>query len=143
MAHRQSVRQYDARRFAVALVHVGRDRLNDLFQDLRRWHIDSLFDNTMLDGSLLHSFMWGRDRLNDLFQDLGLVRALDLLRPTLLLPLSAQATVASLTRLGRDLVADFAVVALAAMIDATADSESSTQPIVQRAVPDPSHAIHQ
>ena len=68
---------------------------------------------------------------------------LDLLRPTLPLPLSAQETVASLTRLGRDLVADFAVVALAAMLDATVDSESSTQPIVQRAVLDPSHAIHQ
>ena len=45
----------------------------------------------------------------------------DLLLPTLLLPLSAQETVASLTRLGRDLVADFAVVALAAMLDATVD----------------------
>ena len=55
--------------------------------------------------------------------------ALDLLRPTLLLPLSVQGSVASLTRLGRDLVADFAVVALAAMLDATVDSESSTQPI--------------
>ena len=33
-------------------------------------------------------------------------------------------TVASLTRLGRDLVADFAVVSLAAMLDATVDSES-------------------
>ena len=69
--------------------------------------------------------------------------ALDLLRPTLPIPLSAQETVASLTRLGRDLVADFAVVALAAMLDATVDSESSTQPIVQRAVLDPSHAIYQ
>ena len=33
---------------------------------------------------------------------------------------------ASLTRLGRNLVADFAVVALAAMLDATVDSESAT-----------------
>ena len=74
--------------------------------------------------------------------EVGLVRP-DLLRPTLLLPLSAQETVASLTRLGRDLVADFAVVALAAMLDATVDAESSTQPNVQRAVLDPSHAIHQ
>ena len=69
--------------------------------------------------------------------------ALDLLRPTRLLPLSAQGTVSSLKRLGRDLVADFAVVALAAVLDATVDSESSTQPIVQQAVLDPSHAIHQ
>ena len=44
---------------------------------------------------------------------------------------------ASLTRLGRGLVADFAVVALAAMLDATVDSESSTQPAVQRVVLDP------
>ena len=49
--------------------------------------------------------------------------ALDLLRPTLLLTLSAQGTVTSLTRDGRDLVADFAVVALAAMLDATVDSK--------------------
>ena len=62
---------------------------------------------------------------------------LDLLRLTLTLPLSAQGTVANLTRLGRDLVADFAVVALAAMLDATADSESSNQPAVQRVVLDP------
>ena len=40
-------------------------------------------------------------------------------------------------------VVDFAVVALAAMLDATVDSEFSTQPIVQRAVLDPSHVIHQ
>ena len=62
---------------------------------------------------------------------------LDLMRLTLLLPLSAQGTVANLTRLGRDLVADFAVVALAAMLDAAVDSESSTQPAVQRVVLDP------
>ena len=68
---------------------------------------------------------------------------LDLLRPTLPLPLSAQGTVANLTRLGRDLVADFAVVALAAMLDATVDSESSTKPAVQRAVLDPSHLVQQ
>ena len=60
---------------------------------------------------------------------------LDLLRPTLPLPLSAQETMANLTRLGR--VDDFAVVALAAMLDATVDSESSTQPAVQRVVLDP------
>ena len=42
--------------------------------------------------------------------------------------LSTQSTVASLTRLGRHLVADFAVVALAAMLDATVGSVSSTQP---------------
>ena len=80
---------------------------------------------------------------------------LDLLRPTLLIPLSAQETVANLTKHERDfvadsavvvadsavVVADFAVVALAAMLDATV--EFSTQPIVQRAVLDPSHAIHQ
>ena len=52
----------------------------------------------------------------------GLARA-DLLRLTLPLPLSAQGTGANLTRLRRDLVADFAVVALAAMLDATVDSE--------------------
>ena len=40
-------------------------------------------------------------------------------------------------------VADFAVVALAAMLDATVDSEFSTQPIVQRTVLDPSHAVQQ
>ena len=75
---------------------------------------------------------------------------LDLLRPTLTLPLSAQEPVAYLTRLGRDFVADFAVVvadfsvvALAAMLDATVDSESSTQPAVQRIVLDPSHAVQQ
>ena len=68
---------------------------------------------------------------------------LDLLRPTLLLSLSAQETVANLTRLGRDLVADFAVVALAAMLDATVDSEFSTQAAVQRAVLDPSHLVQQ
>ena len=68
---------------------------------------------------------------------------LDLLRPTLPLPLSAQGTVSNLTRLGRDLVADFVVDALAAMLDATVDSESSTQPAVQRAVLDPSHAVQQ
>ena len=62
---------------------------------------------------------------------------LDLLRLTLPLPLSAQGTVANLTRLGRDLVADFAVVALAAMLDASVDSESSSQPAVQRVVLDP------
>ena len=68
---------------------------------------------------------------------------LDLLRPTLPIPLSAQETVANLTRLGRDLVADFAVVALAAMLDATVDSEFSTQPIVQRTVLVPSCTVHQ
>ena len=75
---------------------------------------------------------------------------LDLLRPTLPLPLSAQETVANLTRLGRDfvadfavVVADFAVVALAAMLDATVDSEFSTQPAVQRTVLHPSHAVQQ
>ena len=62
---------------------------------------------------------------------------LDLLRLTLPLPLSAQETVANLKRLGRDLVADFAVVALAAMLDATVGSESSTQSAVQRVVLDP------
>ena len=59
---------------------------------------------------------------------------LDLLRPALPLSLSAQETVGNLTRLGRDFVADFAVVALAAMLDATVDSEFSTQPAVQRTV---------
>ena len=67
----------------------------------------------------------------------GLARAGLLLRLTLPHPLSAQGTVASLTWLGRDLVADFAVVAFAAMLDATVDSESSSQPAVQRAVLDP------
>ena len=69
--------------------------------------------------------------------------ALELLRPTLLLPLSAQGTVASLTKLGRDLVADFAVVALDAMLDATVDSEFSTRPFEQRTVLVPSWTIHQ
>ena len=71
----------------------------------------------------------------------------DLLLSTLRLPLSPQETVANLTGLGRDFVADFAVavadfaaVALAAMLDATVDSEFSTQPTVQRIVVDPSHA---
>ena len=80
----------------------------------------------------------------------GLVRAGLAAANTAAIPLSAQGTGASLTRLGRDfvadfavVVADFAVVALAAMLDATVDSESSTQAIVQRAVLDPSHAIHQ
>ena len=45
----------------------GGTRLDDLFQDLRRWRINN---NTLLDGSLLHSFMWDRTRLDDLFQDL-------------------------------------------------------------------------
>ena len=62
---------------------------------------------------------------------------LDLLRLTLPHPLSVQGTVASLTRLGRDLVADFAVVALAATLDALVGSESSTQPAVQRVLLDP------
>ena len=62
---------------------------------------------------------------------------LDLLRLTRSHPLSAQGTVASLTRLARDLVADFAVVALAAMLDATVGSVSLTQPAVQRVVLDP------
>ena len=62
---------------------------------------------------------------------------LDLLRLTLPHPLSARGTVASLTKLGRDLVADFAVVALAATLDATVGSVSSTQPAVQRVVLDP------
>ena len=62
---------------------------------------------------------------------------LDLLLPTRPHPLSAQGTVTSLTRLGRDLVADFAVVALVAMLDATVGSVSSTQPAVQRVVLDP------
>ena len=62
---------------------------------------------------------------------------LDLLLPTLPHPLFAQGTVASLTGLGRDLVADFAVVALAATLEVTVDSESSTQPAVQRVVLDP------
>ena len=62
---------------------------------------------------------------------------LDLLRLTLPHPLFAQGTVASLTRLRRGLVADFAVVALAATLDVTVDSESSTQPAVQRVVLDP------
>ena len=62
---------------------------------------------------------------------------LDLLRLTLPHPLFAQGTVASLTRLGRDLVADFAVVALAATPDVIVDSESSTQPAVQRVFLDP------
>ena len=57
---------------------------------------------------------------------------LDLLRLTLPHPLFAQGTVASLTRLGRGLVADFAVVALAATLDATVGCESSTQPALQR-----------
>ena len=48
-----------------------------------------------------------------------------------------QGTVANVTRLGRDLVADFAVVALATTLDATCGSESSTQPAVQRVVLDP------
>ena len=56
---------------------------------------------------------------------------------------TAQETVANLTRLERDLAADFADEALAAMLDATVDSESSTQPAVQRAVLDPSHADQQ
>ena len=63
---------------------------------------------------------------------------LDLLWLTLPHPLFAQGTVANLKRLGRDLVADFAVVALAATLDATVDSESPTQPAVQRVVLDPS-----
>ena len=50
---------------------------------------------------------------------------LDLLRLTLPDSLFAQGTVASLTRLGRGLVADFAVVALAAALGVTVDSESS------------------
>ena len=62
---------------------------------------------------------------------------LDLLRLTLPDPLFAQGIVAILTRLGRGLVADFAVVALAATLDVTVDSESSTQPAVQRVVLDP------
>ena len=62
---------------------------------------------------------------------------LDLMRLTLPHPLFAQGTVASLTKLGRDHVADLAVVALAATLDATVDSESSTQPAVQRVVLDP------
>ena len=49
----------------------------------------------------------------------------------------AQGTVASLTRLGRGLVADFAVVALAAALGVTVDSESLTQAAVQRVVLDP------
>ena len=61
----------------------------------------------------------------------------DLLRLTLPHPLFAQGTVARLTRLGRGLVADFAVVALAATHDVTVDSESSTQQAVQRVVLDP------
>ena len=71
LAHQRSVPQHLM--LNGSLLHSfmwGRTRLDDLFQDLRRWHIDSLFDNTMLDGSLSHSFMWGRNRLNDLFQDL-------------------------------------------------------------------------
>ena len=40
-------------------------------------------------------------------------------------------------------VADFAFVALAAMLDATVDSEFSTQAAVQRTVLDPSHAVQQ
>ena len=55
----------------------------------------------------------------------------------------AAANVESLTWLGRDLVDEFAVVALAAKLDATVDSESSTQRTVQRAVLDPLHAIDQ
>ena len=62
---------------------------------------------------------------------------LDLLRLPRPHPLSAQGTVANLTRLGRDRVADFAAVALAAMLDATVGSVSSTQPAVQRVVLDP------
>ena len=66
---------------------------------------------------------------------------LDLLRPALPLPLSAREAVAVL---GRDLVADFAVVALAAVRGATVDSKFSTQPaVVQRAALDPSHAVQQ
>ena len=62
---------------------------------------------------------------------------LDLLRLTRPHPLSAQGTGASLTRLGRDLVADFAVGTLAATLDATVGSVSSTPPDVQRVVLDP------
>ena len=62
---------------------------------------------------------------------------LDVLRLTRPHPLSAQRTVASLTRLGRDLVADFTVVAHAATLDATVGSVSSTQPAVQQLVLDP------
>ena len=51
---------------------------------------------------------------------------LDLLRLTRPHPLSAQRTVANLTRLGRDLVAVFAVVSLVATVDATVGSDSST-----------------
>ena len=67
---------------------------------------------------------------------IGLVRA-GLLRPTLPIPLFAQETVTNLTRLGFDFVADsavvradFAAVAPAPTLDATVDSEFSTQPFV-------------
>ena len=45
---------------------------------------------------------------------------------------NTQGTVVSLTRLGRGLVADFAVVALAATLGATVGSESPTQPAAQQ-----------
>ena len=62
---------------------------------------------------------------------------LDLLLPTRPHPLSAHRTVANLTRLGQDLVADIAVVALAAMLDVTVGSVSSTEQAMQRVVLDP------
>ena len=61
---------------------------------------------------------------------------LDLLRPTLPLRRDFVADFAVV-------VADFAVVALAAMLDATVDSEFSTQTAVQRTVLHPSHAVQQ
>ena len=53
-------------------------------------------------------------------------------------PLSAQGILANLSRLGRRLAVELAVVASAATPDVTADSESSAQPAAQRVVLDPS-----
>ena len=51
---------------------------------------------------------------------------------------SAQGIVANLSRLGRGLAVELAVVASVATPDATADSESSAQSPAQRLVLDPS-----